>query len=214
VTRGFEFEIGEYYHLYNRGNDKRRIFLSHTDQRHFLRLLYIANSQKPFHLADLAKGDSIFQADRGETLVDIGAFCILYNHFHLLVREKKQGGVSRFMQKLSTAYAMYFNTRYDRSGTPFEGTYKARHAHSDRYLKYLFSYVYLNPVEHKFPKWKEGGEIDKVKALDYARSYNFSSLSDKAATEYILNQPAFPKYFKNPEEVNAEIFDWLSYATD
>src|SRR3989344_6922004 len=105
-------EKSEYYHVFNRGVDKRNIFLGNYDKSRFQKLLYICNGTKVVHfsnLYELAKSNEIYSIERGNLLVDIGAYCILSNHFHLLLRERRAGGISRFMQKLSTAYTMYFN---------------------------------------------------------------------------------------------------------
>jgi putative transposase len=214
MTRGFEFSIGEYYHVYNRGNNKSKIFLNSRDQERFKTLLYLCNGTKSLHYFDIPDGAE-YIIERGGQLVDIGAYCVMYNHFHLLLKEKTIKGISRFMQKVSTAYAMYFNTRYDRTGTPFEGTYKGKHANSDEYLKYLFAYIHLNPAEHKFPDWKEGGQMITSEAMNYVRSYRHSSLratlDSNLPENRILNNAAFPGYFKNNHENLEEIAGWLEY---
>ncbi|OGJ11058.1 hypothetical protein A2467_03325, partial [Candidatus Nomurabacteria bacterium RIFOXYC2_FULL_36_8] len=141
---------GEYYHIYNRGVEKREIFLDKEDYFHFLKLLYICNSNKSITLRNISDN-----FDRGETIVDIGAYCIMPNHFHVLCYEKIENGISTFMKKLSTAYAMYFNKKYIRTGILFQGRFKSEHANTDGYLKYLYAYIHLNPAKLKNPKWKE-----------------------------------------------------------
>ncbi len=74
---------------------------------------------------------------RGNQLVSIGAYCLMSNHLHLLLREEEESGISLFMQKVSTAYTMYFNRKYKRTGSLFAGRFKAQHAGNDNYLKYL-----------------------------------------------------------------------------
>lgn len=129
-----------YYHIYNRGTEKRKIFTGEKDYSRFLASLFLCNSQKP---ADLKlQGSTLYellQNDRGETLVDICAYCLMPNHFHLLLYEKNEGGISKFMQKLQTAYTMYFNKKNERSGALFQGTYKLSLADTDNYLKYLIA---------------------------------------------------------------------------
>src|SRR3989344_9596270 len=94
------FSPGEFYHIYNRGTEKRNIFLSKNDYYRFLLLLYHCNSSKNVVLRLENKN---FDLDpQKETLVDICAYCLMPNHFHLLIHEKIEGGISRFMQKLST----------------------------------------------------------------------------------------------------------------
>ena len=86
------------------------------------------------------------------------------NHFHILVKEKIENGISKFMGKLTTGYSMYFNKRYDRTGSLFQGVFKSVHADSDEYLKYLFAYIHLNPIKLINPEWKENGIKDKNRA--------------------------------------------------
>jgi putative transposase len=99
---------GSFYHVYNRGTEKRKIFLVEKDYSRFLASLFLCNSKNP---ADLKlQGSTLYELlsnNRGETLVDICAYCLMPNHFHLLLHEKTEGGISKFMQKLQTAYTMY-----------------------------------------------------------------------------------------------------------
>lgn len=147
---------GEIYHLYNRGVEKRLIFLAQADQERFTRLLYIANDEAPFKY-ELIQSKSLKEIKRSKPLVAIGAYALMPNHFHLLVKEIRAGGISAFMEKLTTGYSAYFNKRNDRVGALFQGTYKAQHANSDAYLKYLFAYIHLNPVKLIESAWREGG---------------------------------------------------------
>src|SRR3989344_3335896 len=179
MSRNIHFAEGEFYHLFNRGNDKRVIFRDKADKTRFQKLLFLCNSAKPLHLSVLKSernGTSIFEMERGGKLIDIGAYCILGNHFHLLVRECVDVGISQFMHKLATAYSMYFNIRNNRTGSLFEGKFRARHALDDAYLRYLFAYLHLNPVKHIEPNWYDTGIKNYKKTWDYLLNYGFSSL--------------------------------------
>lgn len=93
MARNFDLSIGEYYHLYNRGTEKRAIFLSDADRARFLGLLYLCNNITPVHISNY-QGSTLMDwlaLPLTETIVDIGAYCLMPNHFHLLVREKKEG---------------------------------------------------------------------------------------------------------------------------
>src|SRR3989339_706195 len=118
ALRKQSFAPGEYYHLYNRGTEKRIIFLDEQDYHHFLFLMYICNTTKSIELRNI--GESF---DRGKTIVDIGAFCLMPNHFHILVREKIESKTSTYMRKLLTGYSMYFNKKYKRTGKLYEGVF-------------------------------------------------------------------------------------------
>ena len=214
-SRFISFVSGEYYHIYNRGNSKQKIFLDEADYGRFLKLLFLCNSKLKINFRDVIDATkNIFIFEREETLVDIGAFCLMPNHFHLLIREKEDGNISLFMKKLLTAYVMYFNKKYERTGSLFEGKFKAEHAGEDNYLKYLFSYIHLNPVKLIDPKWMTEGIKDKSKAQKYALGYKYSSYACLADEDKkwvkILNTQSFPKYFLNPAYYKREIFEWLN----
>ncbi len=136
------------------------------------------------------------------------------NHFHLLLKEKRDRGISLFMQKLMTAYTMYFNKKYERTGALFESKFKARHLNEDRYLKYIFSYIHLNPIKLTDAKWKEEGIKNKTQAKKFLHQYKYSSyldyMEEKRVQEIILNRGAFPEYFPNKKDFEQEIFDWIS----
>jgi putative transposase len=160
------FAIDEYYHLYNRGTEKRIIFLDKHDYDYFLFLMYICNTTKSIKIREVGEN-----FDREETIVDIGAYCLMPNHFHILIREKTEGGISKFMQKMLTGYSMYFNKKYKRTGKLYEGVFKSSIIDSDNYLKYIYSYIHLNPAKIIDNKWKENKNRDTRKLLDYIFSY-------------------------------------------
>ncbi len=214
MARKFQISVDEFYHVYNRGNNKSKIFLSEAGYKRFQKLLYVCNSTKPVVFKTI-QGLALDKIERGETLVDIGAYCLMPNHFHLLLREKKEGGTSIFIGKLLTAYSMYFNKKNERIGTLFEGPFQATHADTDEYLKYLFSYIHLNPVKIIDPKWKENGIADRKRAQQYLANYPYSSYLDYAGIareeNLILNKASFPEYFENVKEFSQTINDWLSF---
>ena len=121
------------------------------------------------------------------------------NHFHILAKEVIEGGISKFMSKLSTGYSMYFNRKYKRSGSLFEGRFKIIHANRDEYLKYLFVYIHLNPIKLIDPSWKEKGIKDMLKVEKYLASYKYSSYLDYNGVSRLenglLDINSFPEYF-------------------
>ncbi len=214
--RKTSFAVGEYYHLYNRGNSKQKIFLNKKDHDHFLELLYLCNSEDGFVLRDII-GES-FDCIRDNTLVDIGAYCLMPNHFHILVREKEEGGITKFMQKLSTAYVMYLNTKYKRTGSLFEGKFKSQHLNIDKYLKYIFSYIHLNPLKLINKNWKTSFLKNNFKLEKYLSNYKYSSyleyLGEHRIQSKILCKQAFPNYFPNGAGFKREIKDWINFSDD
>lgn len=219
MSRNFNFAEGEFYHVYNRGTDKRIVFSNTHDYRRFVLLLYLCNGSISVDVSESLRGgmefrDLIFM-DRGETLVDIGAYCLMPNHFHILIREKHEGGISLFMKKLSNAYTMYFNKRHERTGGLFEGRFKAQHVGEDRYLKYLFAYIHLNPVKLIEPWWVEDGIKNPVRVNQYLDDYKYSSYPEymgrRRSEGRILQIQNYPKYFHTSKEFESFVNDWLNF---
>ena len=219
MERKISFAVNEFYHLFNRGTDKRNIFLEDKDYLRFLILLFICNGEKAVNIRDqFPKGPSfgeITGVDKGATLVDIGAYCFMPNHFHLLVHEKTENGITKFMKKLLTGYSMYFNRKNGRTGNLFEGVFKAVHIDNDEHLNYLFAYTHLNPVKLIDPTWKTSGINDKEKTKEHLMKYRYSSYGDYTEISrnesIILNKSAFPKYFNDFKEFDNFINVWLTY---
>ena len=209
------FVSEEFYHIYNRGNSKQKIFHDQEDYFRFISLLYACNSINNFRIYSLNKEESPYNFERGILLVDIGAYCLMPNHFHILITQPEKGDISKFMQKLTTAYVMYYNKKYKRTGSLFEGKFKAEHLDSDSYLKYIFSYIHLNPVKLIDKDWKEKGIRNKKETLDYLTHYQYSSYIDYMGNERIqnkiLNIKAFPNYFPTQKEFSKEIFEWINF---
>lgn len=216
MTRAFIFAPDEFYHVYNRGTEKRDIFSSIADYDRFLTLLYLANQSDAVHLQLQGRTLKELSGGRGsEPLVAVVAYCLMPNHFHLLVRELKEGGISKFMQKLMTGYTMYFNKKNDRNGSLFQGKFKATHVSNDRYLRYLVSYIHLNPVKLIEPKWKESGIADRATAERYLARYGPSSyrdyLNETRSENVILDTSALPEYFDSDMEFKEFVTEWLTY---
>jgi len=143
--RKIQFENGSYYHVYNRGVDKRKIFLDVRDIKRFFQ------SMKAFNT--LQAIGSIYERQfsrpktsekQKERLVDFVCYCFNPNHFHFILEQLTDKGIERFMHKLGSGYSTYFNKKYKRSGVLFQGAYKAKHIDSDTYLLHASAYVNLN----------------------------------------------------------------------
>jgi REP element-mobilizing transposase RayT len=219
MTRNIEFSLGEYYHIYNRGTDKRKIFTSTNEYFRFLILLCLCNSDAKVDIGDyLRQGltlSEIFQMKKGKNLVSIGSYCLMSNHFHILIREKQERGISLFMQKLQTAYTMYFNKKHNRNGSLFQGTFKAKHITKDIYLKYLFAYINLNPIKLVDSKWKENGIKNLDQSEKHLGEYRYSSYFDLIGTNRVENKildvSEFPEYFSSKLKFKDFIQEWLKF---
>jgi len=149
------FVNGEFYHVYNRGVDKRKVFLTDTDFVRFLKSMEEFNSVDPIgslYANSFEKDKLSGSTAKSESLVDIVAYCLNSNHFHFILRQVSENGISEFMKRLSGGYTWYFNNRRERSGTLFQGRFKAVHVDSNPYLLHLSAYVNLNNSAHKVNK--------------------------------------------------------------
>lgn len=223
---------GEFFHIYNRGNSKQKIFFDIHDRERFIKLLYLCNSKKVFNFRDdiVNKRIDAWDFDRGENIVAVGAWVLMPNHFHIylviphsqplepLVQDKGdekdfKSPISVFMEKLSRSYVQYLNIKYNRTGGLFEGKFKSVHVTTNSQAKYNFSYIHLNPLKLIDKNWKENGLKDLKKAKQFLKNYKWSSYLDYKGIvrpeNRILNKEAFPSYFQNIEDFDTEINEWL-----
>jgi len=179
--RTIQFTNNEYYHVFNRGVDKRIIFNTQEQQAYFMSRLqllnstdsrkYITNKRSRFKNKDIL--------GEGEDLVSIVAYCLLPNHYHLLLKQNVDNGISQFMQRLGTAYTMFFNQQENRSGGLFQGKFKATHLSGEFALPILSAYINLNYAHHK---------IDTNVNLVRSSLYDYITDAGKACTNGICNQ--------------------------
>lgn len=144
--------IGEFYHVFNRGVDGRDTFLHKEDFEYFLLLIKVLNSKKTIgSIRNLKKGDiAQYVADikKEDKLVEIFACSMLDNHYHFVFRVNTEEGLSKFMQKLGSGYTQYFNRKYERSGVLFQGNYKYVLLQENILLLKTISYVNRNHEIH------------------------------------------------------------------
>lgn len=219
MKRNIDISIDEFYHIYNRGTDKRVIFSDDYDYRRFILQLYLCNNTEKVNIADILNDKKsvadVFKVYKEETLVDIGAWCLMPNHFHILIKEKVAGGAIAFMQRLLTSQSKYYNRKYHRTGSLFEGPFKAKHLDYDQYLKYQFTYTHLNPISLVDKGWKDKNIYDKKKAKDFLDKYEYSSYPDYSGVDRlegkILNKEVFPEYFETVKDFQDMVEEWLNF---
>lgn len=183
---------GERYHVYNRGADKRDIFLSKKDYLRFYRSLELFNSIEPvtnFEFAQVhRKKNSI-----SPKLVKIIAYCLLPNHFHLILEQVAPNGISEFLKRVSGGYTSYFNLQQERSGVLLQGRFKRVLIDSDEQFNYLLVYVNENHFVHGINFEREICHssslhyqgVYKSKILEVnTTSYNFTDSVDLALSIY------------------------------
>jgi putative transposase len=151
--RKIKFATGEYYHIYNRGTEKRDIFLSQDDLERFFLCMSEFNSADltgSIHERRLTKNKFGSLAPKRSPLVEFIAYCLNPNHYHFVIKQIAEDGISKFMHRLGTGYTNYFNEKYGRSGGLFQGPYKAKHITTNEYLLHVVTYTNLNFTVHQF----------------------------------------------------------------
>lgn len=219
------------YHVFNRGVEKRKIFLQISDFFRFIFCLYELNDKGLVKMRDRIKvraakkkytgetGVSIGMAEFKKPLVEVMAFCLMPNHYHLVLRQLVDGGISLFMKKLSNGYTGYFNEKYQRKGIGalFQGCFKAIEAENDRQFTALICYIFTNPVELLEKNWKEAGVKDPKKAAKFLESYRWSSYLDCIGISNfssVTKRDFITEFFGGPKKIRELIEDWISYKTE
>ena len=147
--------VGEYYHIYNRGVGKKIIFKDDRDRIRFLFLVLYFQSKHTFpqvsrsiaHYVKHRRFDILVELQKkiiSKRYVELTGFILMPNHFHLILKETKEKGIGKYMQRVLNSYTKYFNTRYGVSGHLFEGAYKDVHVKKNEQLLYLSAYIHRN----------------------------------------------------------------------
>lgn len=165
---------GNYYHIFNRGVEKRNVFLTRHDYKRFLNtLIYyqIEESNVKFSSRSLL---DIISVQNSKKQVEIIGYCLMPNHYHLLLKQNIDNGISTFLRKVSNSYTKYFNTKYERVGPLFQGAFKARLIDDSEVLLHVLRYIHLNPFVDR------SGEV-----LDL--SFPYSSYNEYITKQKICN---------------------------
>jgi putative transposase len=154
---------GEYYHVYNRGHGYRNVFHDDQDYRNYIKRLSILLG---FELGPRrhAKGNlRLTPVPAGS--FDILSYCLMPNHFHILIKQNADTKISVLMNRLGTSYGKYFNTKYSLVGSVFQDTFKAKLVENDPYLSYLTAYIHNNPGDLNYPYSSFGEYIHNTKGI-------------------------------------------------
>lgn len=165
----------EFWHLIGRGVEKRDVVMDKHDRLRFIHNLYALNDRNatPNYVLNVRREDHM-----RVQLVDIHSYCLMKNHYHLLVSERIKNGISLFMQKINMGYTKYFNNRYERSGALWQGKYRKVLIERDAHFLYIPFYIHLNPLDYVAPEWREGKVRDTRKILESLLEYRWSSHLD------------------------------------
>jgi len=208
------FETGKYYHVYNRGVEKRNIFRDDEDRFRFIHDLYEFNDQDAVLNSQFYyRGPTSIVARKKQRklLVNILCFCLMSNHYHLILEQLVDNGISLFMQKLG-GYVYSFNLKYERVGPLFQGKFKAIEIENENYLLHLSRYQHINPAEFIEPNWKEEGIKDWKRAVQFLESYRWSSFLDyigKKNLPSVTQRELINTYFEKPEDYKKFVMEFL-----
>ena len=208
------------YHIYNRGVEKRDIFLEENDYFRFIHDLFEfndrASAEKTYYrkLCEVGphKVRKSHENHERKLLIEILAFCLLPNHFHLLVRQKVDNGISKFVQKLGTGYSMYFNQKHKRVGPLFQGKFKAILVDKENHFIHLPFYIHLNPLDLIAPEWRNREIEDYQKALKFLKSYRWSSYLDYIGEKNfpsVTQRDFLLNFFGGQQNYKAQMEQWL-----
>ena len=216
--------MSDIYHVLSRGVDKRKIFLDKRDYLRFIHNLFVLNNQKIVYTThynlerfeNQSKNVDIasphIERELRKLLVNILAFCLMPNHYHLLLSSLIENGIPRFMKKLNMAYAKYFNIKYKRKGTLFESRYKSILVSNDAHFYHLPYYIHLNPLDMEFPEWRNREIRDYNKAIEFLNNHRWSSHLDycgKKNFPSITNREFLLDVFGGEEKYKKDIHKWL-----
>lgn len=201
------------YHVYNRGVEKRSLFVNNQDYLRFINDIVIFNDIKLVinpkrRIRDIKNGDH-----KRKPLVDILAFCLMPNHYHLLLRQRVDGGITEFMRKLGGGYVNYFNLKHQRVGPLFQGKFKSVLIDDESQLTYIPFYIHLNPLDLIATDWRNKGIGDSKKAIEFLNNYKWSSHSDyvgKSDFSLVLQKGFLSENFGRAPEYIKAFSDFIS----
>jgi putative transposase len=218
---------GEIYHVIIRGVGDMKIFKEQNDYYRMIFSLYEFNNSRPVEIRIRrqkrkiermygGQTSGIFSDDR-DLLVEILEFCFMPNHVHLLLRQIRNNGITKFMKKLGTGYGGYFNRRYTRKGHLFQNRFQAIHIETDDQLQTIFVYIHTNPISLVEPKWKEKGIKDKNKAINFIEKYKWSSYLDyinKKNFPSVTNRELLGGVMGKNEKCKKFVNDWIKHKSE
>ncbi|MEX2033546.1 MAG: transposase [Candidatus Colwellbacteria bacterium] len=210
-------------HTLSRGVDKREIFLDDQDRFRFVHNLFEFNDEewvshnlylfnKNRSPDDIASRHVQSQRKPRKLLVDILAFCLMGNHYHLLLSPRVENGVSKFMKKLNMGYAKYFNIKYKRVGTLFQSRYKSVPITNDPHLLHIPYYIHFNPLDFSMPGWRNREILDYKEALHFLEGYRWSSHLDYLGKDNfpsVTNRGLLTDLMGEPKEYQKSLSRWL-----
>lgn len=212
-----EIESDRIYHIINRGVENRVIFLSDKDYLRFVHDLYEFNDEnKSYNVGYFFNKTPAIPIDPAgqyrKVMVKILAFCLMPNHYHLLLKTLNKNGLYRFVHKLNTGYAKYFNQRHNHAGVLFQGRYKLVPIVNESHFVHIPYYIHCNPLDLIASSWREGKIKNPKKAVEFLSNYKWSSHLDYCGVSNfpsITERNFLLKVFGGSKKYRKMIENWL-----
>lgn len=195
----------EIYHIYNRGVDKRNIFLHERDYQRFADGLVIFNSTDTLNGKNFNDQTNF---ERKKLLVNIIAYCLMPNHFHLLLEQRVDDGITKFLQKMTTSYTMYFNRKYTRTGALIQGVFKRSHIKTNPRLLEISQYIHANPIKILKNTFSNGELKEKLLAYPWSSFPDYAGV--RGETLIVSNNEMITKQFRSTEAYIKHVLDGSS----
>ncbi|OGE32306.1 hypothetical protein A3D83_02675 [Candidatus Daviesbacteria bacterium RIFCSPHIGHO2_02_FULL_41_10] len=192
---------GEFYHIYNRGLEKQDIFINQRNYLQFIKTLFYYQIQDPKPKFSTYRQSKTFPIDSSKKIVEIICYCLMPNHFHLLIKQVQDGGVSEFMRRFIHSYTKYRNVKYNRQGPVFQGIFKAVRIETDEQLVHVSRYIHLNPLVSLLVK--------DLKLYPWSSYLEYIGMRDNPA----VKKDEILSFFKSPKDYEKFILDQADYGT-
>lgn len=230
-----EFETGEIYHIVSRGLDNNLIFKDVSDYYRGIFSIYEFNNAnaitirdrrlarehiKKLEAANRGRASDIsadLNIDKRDKFVEVLCFCFMPNHIHLLVKQLKDNGITKFMSKIGTGYAGYFNRKYKRNGYVFQNRFRSIHIKDDNQLKTVFNYIHANPISLVEPGWKEKGINNLKEVVKFLEDYKWSSYQDYIGVKNfnsVTDRGFMSEFMGGVDGCRMSIRDWIEYKKE
>ncbi len=211
---------GGFFHLLNRGVEKRTIFSTNADYLRFIHNLYDFNDKHNATQSYYIRRKQVLKEEPAtlhtrEEIIDVFCWALMPNHPHIFIQERKEKTTGDFSRKVFGGYTMYFNEQNKRSGVLFQGKTKIIRVDDDAHFLFLPFYIHLNPLSLFQPNWKEDGIKDIEGAIKFLEEYRWSNLRDiigdgDGEFAHITNKKLFFEMFHTDEKKYRKDFrEWI-----
>ncbi len=225
-----QFANNEIYHVILRGLDDNLIFKDINDYYRGVFSIYEFNNANPVSIKRRREtrerfkksvrervSDNIIENDNRDKLVEVLVFCFMPNHIHLLVKQLKEDGITKFMRKIGAGYAGYFNRKYKRKGYVFQNRFRSVYIKDDNQLRTIFNYIHMNPASLIEPGWKENGIKDMNNVIEFLENYKWSSYQDYVDAKNfpsVTERKFLLEFLGGIDGCKLTIEDWVKYKKE